>query len=344
LKYSKEIVTGITTVAAILLLVTGVNYLKGNSFFGGDDVYFVYLPNSGGVAPASSVIVNGVEVGKILEVSLNKSQDSLKQVVVKFNIQQKDFRISKASVVEAGSVDLFSKGLLLKLEPENELGYYSLGDTIQGITSTDITSQVKEYADPINKKLGAALSSIDNMVNNVSAFWDTSATSKIEGSMNEMRVAIKKFGNVAQELEGLVATEKIKFAKILTNVKDITENLKKSNEEVKNIVGNVNTLTSDLVDADFKSVVQDAQKTIQSVNTLLEAANSGNSTLGKLVNDPSLYDNLVKTNIEVQELLDDLKLHPERYIHFSVMGSKTKSPFTGTQEEKLKNFADSLSN
>lgn len=340
MKYSKEIITGIATVAAILLLVTGVNFLKGNSFFGGDDVYYAYFPNSGGVTPATSVIVNGVEVGKVLEVSLTGETDSLRKVKMKFNIQQEGFRITKGSKIEAGSKDLFSKGLLLDLKPISEAGFYEIGETMQGFVPIDITSQIKDYADPINQKLQGALVSIDNVVKEISTFWEASASSELEGSMKELKTAIKKFGSVAEELEGLVVSEKVKFAKIMTNVKDITDNLKKSNDEVKSIVGNVNTLTSELVDADFKSVIQDAQKTIQSVNTLLESANSGNTTLGKLVNDPALYDNLVKTNQEVQELLDDLKLHPERYIHFSVMGSKTKSPFTADQEKKLKKIAD----
>ena len=79
LKFSKEIITGISTVLAIGLLVTGINFLKGNSFFGGDDVYYAYFPNSGGVAGATSVYVDGVEVGKVLEVKYLGGTDSLKK-------------------------------------------------------------------------------------------------------------------------------------------------------------------------------------------------------------------------------------------------------------------------
>ena len=83
---------------------------------------------------------------------------------MKFNIQQEGFRITKGSKIEAGGIDLFSKGLLLDLKPISEAGFYEIGETMQGFVPIDITSQVKDYADPINQKLQGALVSIDNMV------------------------------------------------------------------------------------------------------------------------------------------------------------------------------------
>ncbi len=337
MKFSKELITGISTVAAIGILVAGVNFLKGNSFFGGDQVYYAYFPNSGGVTPATSVMVNGVEVGKVLEVDLTGDKDSLKKVMIKFNIQETDFKIGKNAIVEAGSLDLFAKGLTIKPDETLSNGFYKPGDHIQGVVTTDITSQVKAYADPITQKVQVMMTSIDRMVNDISAFWDTSATSEIEGSIREVKIAIKKFGNAASQIEELVASERVKFSAIMSNVQQITENLKKSNDEVAHIVGNVKTITDDLVTADFKSVIGDAQKTLQSVNAILDSAEKGEGTLGKLVNDQKLYDELVSTNKSLQNLLDDLQLHPERYIHFSVLGSKTKGvPLTTEEEKKLR--------
>ena len=89
--------------------------MKGNSLLGGDDIYYAYFPNSGGVAPSTSVVVNGVEVGKVLEVWLTGDQDSLKSVKIKFSVQVEDLRIPQDSKIEAGGIDLFSKGLTLHL-------------------------------------------------------------------------------------------------------------------------------------------------------------------------------------------------------------------------------------
>ena len=97
MKISKEIKTGIIAIAAVGLLIAGVNFLKGNSFFGGDDVYTVYFPNSGGVAVSGSVIVNGVTVGKVLSIDLTNSKDSTRKVVMTFNIQERNFKIPRGS-------------------------------------------------------------------------------------------------------------------------------------------------------------------------------------------------------------------------------------------------------
>jgi len=343
LKIPKEVTTGIVTILAIALLVTGVNFLKGNSFFGGDQVYYAYFPNTGGVTPATSVYVNGVVVGKVLSVDLTEEKDSIKRVVMKFNITDPDFKIPRGSEIQAGSFDMFTKGLILNVSNDISKGYYPEGSKIQGAVSVDITSQVKAYADPISQKVQAMMTSIDRMVNSVSAFWDTSATSEIESSIKEVRIAIKKFGNAANEIEGLVIEEKAKISRIMTNVEQITVNLKKANDTVKAIIGNVKHITDDLVTADFSGVMENAKNTLRSINETLDKANKGEGTLGKLLSDEQLYTELVKTNQELQNLVNDLQIHPERYIHFSVFGAKTKGvPLTNNEEKKLKDFLDTL--
>lgn len=343
LKIRKEIITGLVTIAAIGLLVTGVNFLKGNSFFGGDQVYYAYFPNTGGVSPATSVYVNGVVVGKVLTVDLTGDKDSLRKVVMKFNITDENLKIPVGSEIQAGSFDMFTKGLIISMNDNIDQGFYPENSKIQGIVSVDITSQVKAYADPISQKVQAMMTSIDKMVNDISAFWDTSATSEIESSIREVKIAIKKFGNAANEIEGLVIEERAKISRIMTNVEHITLNLKKANDTVKAIIGNVKHITDDLVTADFTGVIENAKNTMHTLNTTLEKANKGEGSLGKLLSDDGLYNELVKTNQELQNLVNDLQVHPERYIHFSVFGAKSKGvPLTNNEEKKLKNFLDTL--
>ena len=343
MKISKELITGAIAILAIGLFVLGINFLKGNSFFGGDDLYYAYFANSGQLSPASSVTLNGVNVGKVLAVEYVPKNTPEKKVKVSFNITEDNIRIPLGSHVEIGSLDLFSKGMLIHLNSNLSKGYHKSGDYIDGILAVDMISQVKSYADPISQKLQIMMSSIDKMVNGISAFWDSTATSEIEGSLKEVKIAIKRFGNAAEEIEALVASEKIKLSRILSNVETITQNLKKSNEAVKNIVGNVETITDDLVTADFKGVIGNAKITLESINNVLSDAKSGKGTLGKLLADDLLYDQLVKSNTDLQDLLNDIKFHPERYIHFSLLGKKTKGvPLTKNEEQKLRMILDTV--
>lgn len=343
MKISKELKTGFIAIIAIALLVLGVNFLKGSSFFGGDDVYYAYFSNSGGVTAATSVIVNGVEVGKVMSVDLTSETDSSKRVLIKFNIQNKDFKLPKSSVIEVGALDFFTKGMIIYPGSDLSRGFYQPGDKIRGLVSIDLISQVKSYVEPVNQKLQKMMGSVDHVISSISAFWDTTATSSLEGSMEEVKIAIKRFGSVAAEVKDLVQTEKVQLHRILSNVDNITNNLKLSNEKITSIIGNTQRITDDLVSADFKSVVSDAQATIKSLNTMLKNASEGKGSLGMLLNDQKLYDELVNTNLELQNLVSDLQLHPERYIHFSVLGAKSKGvPLTKSEEKKFRKFIDSL--
>lgn len=337
MKISKELKTGIIAVTAIGLLVTGVNFLKGNSFFGGDDIYYAYFPNSGGVTAATNVMVNGVIIGKVLEVDLDpKATDTMKRVIMKFNIQEDDFFIPKNATLEAGATDLFGKGIIIKTSSGEIPGYYKVGDKIQGQVQVDLQSQIKQIAEPLVNKVQTAVTGIDNMITSFSAFWDTTAQSELQGSMKELQAAIHKLGNVANEVENLVVEEKVKLSRILSNVESISNNIKQSNEDISEIIGNTKQISADLVSADFKGTITEAQLTLSRFNKLLEDANNGEGSLGKLLKDEQLYNDLNATNEKMQSLVQDIQLHPERYIHFSVFGAKSKVQFTPGEEKKIR--------
>jgi phospholipid/cholesterol/gamma-HCH transport system substrate-binding protein len=221
-------------------------------------------------------------------------------------------------------------------------GYLKPGDILPGRLAVDMMSQVKSYADPISQKVQAMMTSIDKMVTSVSAFWDATATSEIEKSMREVKIAIERIGNVAREVELLVGEERVKFGRIMSNVESITNNLKRSNDEVTAIVGNAKKITDDMVTSDFKGVISNASETLKSFNEVLGKAKNGEGTLGKMIADDKLFNELVKTNKDLQELVEDIQVHPERYIHFSIFGAKTKGvPLSPSEEQKLHEILDS---
>ncbi len=343
MKISKEIKAGVIAILAIALLVCGVNFLKGSSFFGGDDKYTAYFPNSGGLTPATSVYVNGVIVGKVLSVEFNQQGDSLSKVKVEFNIQEDGLRIPRGSRVEVGQADFLTKGIILDLNPDISKGYYTSKDKIQGTVAMAIQDKVLSTLNPTISKVEHLISSVDETVTSLGAFWDTTANSEIKQSMVEIRQAIKSFARVANEVEGLVVSEKAKMSKIFANLESISSNLKASNEKISAIIGNTKKITDDLVTAEYSKTIAEASKTISNLNAVLEDINSGKGSIGKLLKDEAMYNELVKTNRELQELVDDIELHPERYIHFSVFGAKSKGvKLTGKEEQKLRQMLDTV--
>jgi phospholipid/cholesterol/gamma-HCH transport system substrate-binding protein len=342
-RFSKEIKAGLIAIFAIAFLVAGVNFLKGNSFFGGDRIYYAYFPNSGQIAPSNNVTLNGVIVGKVMTIEYVATNPPDKKVKVGFSIAEKNIQIPKGSRIEIGSLDLLNKGMLLFLNPDLSKGFVNPGETIEGKLSVDMFSQVKQYADPISQKVQAMMSSVDKMVGSLSAFWDNTATSEIEGSMRDVKLAIRKLGNVADQMEGFVADEKIKFDKILNNVENITFNLKKSNDEITAIIGNTKKITDDVVSSEYIEVISEAKKSLKSFNDVLLKVKNGEGSIGLLLNDKQLYNELVTSNKDLQNLVKDLQKNPNRYVHLSVFGSKVKgTQLSPREEKKLKKLLDSI--
>ena len=184
---------------------------------------------------------------------------------------------------------------------------------------------------------------IDRMVNSLSGVFDEKGTNNIATSLHELKFTIENIGDLALEVKSLVSEERTKFSKIMDNVESITLNLKKSNEAVTQIIGNSKKITDDLVTADFKGTILEAQTTLKKLNFALEDISQGKGTLGKLVKDEKLYNELVETNNELQELVDDLQANPKKYVHFSAFGKKQKGlQLTHQQEIKLTRILDSI--
>ncbi|WP_107039823.1 MlaD family protein [Brumimicrobium mesophilum] len=345
MKVSKEFKIGLAVILSTALLVFGVNYLKGNSFFGGDDVYYAYFPTSGALTPSSSVTLNGVEVGKVLTVDLvnpNNFTDPNKRVLVKFNVHTEGLSLARGSGIKIVP-GVLSTGVHIEQNFIAEKGYHEIGDTLDGTVSQEITEQIESELLPIKRKMESLITSIDNIVNSITVFWDTSAAHTLDQGLNEVKIAISRFGRVAYNIDNMILDEKAKLGRIFDNVENITENFQETNAEIQKVVGNMVQISDTLMTVDFKSAIGEATITLKNLNGLLEEASEGNGTLGKLLNDEKLYDELNETNERLQNLVDDIKVHPERYIHFSVFGSKTKGvPITKDEELKLKNLLDTI--
>ncbi|MCC5923187.1 MAG: MCE family protein [Crocinitomicaceae bacterium] len=345
MKVSKEFKTGLVVIFATLLLIYGVNYLKGNSFFGGDDVYYAFFPTSGSLTPSSPVTLNGVEIGKILDVRIvspSEYVDPKKRILVKFSIQNPEMRLAVGSDIQIVP-GVLSTSVQINQNFIADKGYYRVGDTLIGSVSQEIQEQLEVHLLPLKRKMEDLMVSVDNIVASINAFWDTSAAYTMDAGLNEIKIAISRFSKVAYNLDNLIDDQKIKLSNIFDNVENITANLVETDKQIKSVVGNISNFTDTLMTVDFKNAIAEATVTMRRLNGLLETSSQGEGTIGKLLNDDQLYDELNRTNERLQELVQDLKEHPERYIHMSVFGTRIKGvPLTKQEERKLKAFLDTL--
>jgi phospholipid/cholesterol/gamma-HCH transport system substrate-binding protein len=334
LKVSKEFKTGLLVIISLVILFVGANFLKGDNAFGRTPTYYAIFETSAFLEPSSQVFFNGVAVGLVK--SIENHPNDLTKVIVKFTITKAGLRIPKGSYAEIANPSFLSKGLLLHFDYYSK-EFHSENDTIPGQVQLDLQDAVSQQILPVKEKLERLMGSIENMVVSINSFWDTTAAQSLDGSLLEVKVAISRFGNLAKELDELLLSEKIRLSQILTNVNDITFNLKKSNEKIARIIGNVSDLTDSLVTADFKATIVKATHTLDKVNAALSNAANGEGTLGKLLKDDALHNELILTNKTLQSLVSDLETNPHRYVHFSVFGRKEKTvKLTPAEERKLR--------
>ena len=308
-------------ILSLVVLFVGVNFLKGDNAFGRTPTYYAIFETSAFLEPSSQVFFNGVAVGLVK--SIENHPNDLSKVVVKFTVTKKGLRIPKGSYAEIANPNLLSKGVLLHFDYFAS-DFHDEYDTIPGQVQMDIQDAVSEQILPVKEKLERLMGSIEHMVVSVNSFWDTTAAQSLDESLLEVKVAISRFGNLAKNLDEMVFSEKVRLTQILTNVDEITYSLKESNEKISKIIGNVAELSDSLVTSDFKATIQKATMTLDKINRALENTANGEGTLGKLLHDDALHNELIETNNALQSLVTDLEKNPKRYVHFSVFGRRDK--------------------
>jgi phospholipid/cholesterol/gamma-HCH transport system substrate-binding protein len=331
LKVSKEFKTGLLVILSLVVLFMGVNFLKGDHAFGRTPNYFAVFESSAFLEPSSAVYLNGVTVGLVK--SIENHPTDLTKVIVRFTITKSGLKIPKGSFAEIASPNLLSKGLILHYDYYSK-SFHNERDTLPGQVALDISDAVTQQLLPVKDKLERLMSSIEHMVVSINSFWDTTAAQSLDGSLLEVKVAISRFGNLAKNLDELVFSEKIRLSQIMTNVEQITSNLNASNQKITKIIGNVESLTDTLLTSEFKNAIASASLTLNKINSVLENAANGEGTLGKLLHDDALHQELLSTNKALQSLVNDIERNPERYIHFSVLGRKEKAVKLTPEEEK----------
>lgn len=323
MKISKEFKIGIVVTIAIGLFIWGFNFLKGFNIFQKDYTLYAVYPKIDGLIEANPLLVNGFKVGQINKISLTKGNDGKYQVLVKFLVTE-DIKIPKKSIAKAVSSDLLgSKAVEIVYSDETE--FVHSGDTLVAESEEGLKTAVSKQLQPLQKKAEGLISSIDSVMTIVQYVLNDKTRANLDKSFESIKKAILSLEQTAYKLDDLMETEKAKISAILGKINSIAGMLEKNTGKIENIIGNVSVMSDSLAKSDLKKAIADADKTLAELNRLVAQINAGQGTLGKLAKNDSLYVNLNKSSEDLDKLLKDLRINPERYIHFSVFGRKDKN-------------------
>ncbi|MDP6922967.1 MAG: MlaD family protein [Lutibacter sp.] len=315
MKITKELKTGVIAVLIIGLSIWGYNYLKGINFFDGPQkIFYAVYDNVQDLSTASVVTINGVEVGKVQAINFNKDPKKRGQLIVAFSVET-DFEFSKKSLVKIYSASLMG-GKSLAIVPSYEGPMAVSGDYLVGEIESDIFSSVTEKLNPLQAKVENVIVSVDSLLFGLNDVFDKESRRDIKSSITKLNSALTNLEHITKSVEELVQENEAKLSETLSNTVALTDNLHK--------------LSETLNDANIGLTVKTLETTLNSLNTLLADASAGKGSMGKLLKDDAAYDNLVNASKSLESLLTEVKLHPKRFVHFSLFGKKDK----GYQDEK----------
>ena len=309
MKISREFKTGVVAVMVIALFIWGYNYMKGLNLFDGPlNTYKTVYNNVQGLNTASVVTINGVEVGKVVRINFNKDPDKRGQLIVEFSVEN-DFEFSKNSIAKIYSASLMG-GKSLAVVPSFEGEMANPGDFLQGEIESDIFSSVTEKLNPLQAKVENVIVSADSLMAGLTDILNVQSRENLKSSIEQLNTTISNFKSVSESVNELIKNNEDKLDRTLSNAELMTENLSK--------------LSDSLVNSNLTATVKNMEATVTNLNKILASIESGEGTLGKLLKDEEMYSNLTNASKELEELLNEMKLHPKRFVHFSLFGKRDK--------------------
>lgn len=307
MKISREVKTAILVITGLIFLYFGVSYLKGNNIFDSSRVLYAEYDNVGGLTPSTAVTINGLTVGKVSNIYFK--EDNSGRLVVEMAINTK-FKFSKNSKAELFQ-DGFIGGKAIAIIPAMDNSPNAKkGDYLVGSNKAGISDLVNERLTPLQEKIENVMTNADTLLFSVNSIFDEKTKVHLRKSMANLESTIASFNRTSTSLNSIVEDNKLKLSTTISNFESVS--------------GNFNKISDSLSRVNLVSTVQELKTTIKKFDNIIASIDNGNGSIGKLLKDEELYNNLEGASKELELLLEDMKLNPKRYVHFSLFGKRSK--------------------
>nr|WP_294869546.1 MlaD family protein [uncultured Pedobacter sp.] len=314
MKIANETKVGILAAFSIALLIIGYNFLKGNAIFSSETVLYAKYSRVDGLAVSKPVLINGYQIGRVDKLELQTDGS----IVATLKIKGK-YEIPKNSVAKLESTDLLgSKAIVMALGTGNN--FAQDGDTL----NANVQKGILETVQPVQKKAELIIGKMDSILTSVNSILNPNFQKNVDKSFNSIASTLSSLESTSKKVDNLVGSEGTRISAILANVEAISGNLKQNNAKISAILNNINSITDQVAAANFKQTIDNANKAVVDLQTIVGKINNGEGTLGLLVNDTKMYDNLNNASKSLDNLMIDLKANPKRYVHFSIFGGGKK--------------------
>lgn len=314
MKIANETKVGILAAFSIALLIVGYNFLKGNAIFSDETVLFAKYPRVDGLGVSKPVLINGFQIGRVDKLELQADGSILATLKIKGQ-----YEIPKNSIARLEGTDLLgSKAIVLTLGTGTD--YAKDGDFL----NANVAKGLLETVQPVQKKAELIIGKMDSILTSVNTILNPNFQKNVDKSFNSIASTLSSLEGTSKKVDNLVGSESSRISAILANAESISGNLKKNNEKINAILNNIHNISDQVAAANFKQTIENANKAVSDLQGIVGKINNGKGTLGLLVNDTRMYENLTNASKNLDSLMIDLKQHPKRYVHFSIFGKKDK--------------------
>ena len=302
----REVKVGVFAVAVLLAAWFGARFLKGSELFSNNYKYYAYYDQVGGIQTASHVMIYGVKVGSVTKVTLD--EDPSKGVELELSIDRR-YRIpadSKAKIFSNGVMGGKAVDIVMGSSPE----YVDDGGTLASEVGVDIIdmagSELEFFKEKITEVVGSLTTTLDGI------------NSLLEENSANLNSIVANVDGITASTDEILRDQKTHLREAIASLNLFAQSLGDNTEHIDSIMGNLDAFSAQLAEADL---VSEVESTVEHLNAVLAAADAETGTVGKLLNDAELYDNLSAASDNLSLLLADLKANPKRYVHFSLFGS-----------------------
>ena len=290
MKKSTELFIGLFATILIVVLYWGVSFLKGENVFSDKRFFYAKYDNVNGLTVSRPVTVNGFKIGQVSNITLNS--DNQAYLIVEIALEEK-IEFTDQSILEIYDSDIMgSKSLQLKISNKGNIAIN--GDTLKGTIATGLTSEMSE-------QFGSVKVGLDQLII----------------SFNKVLKEVEDLSNTANRI--LLYNEQ-KVANSIDNVEAISEVIEKQAANINNTIINISDLSDQLSKIDLITFSNQMTSISQELDNLISQINKEEGSLGKLLNNDSLYNDLSSTIQSLEQLIDDIKLNPKKYVNISIWG------------------------
>ncbi|WP_266204216.1 MlaD family protein [Pontibacter kalidii] len=306
MKISKELKVALLGIAALVILYFGFMYLKGSDVFSDYRRYYVVYNNVDGLTPSNPIFLNGIPVGTVRDMKLLTDQDN--KIRVELEVM-KELQVGDSTIAAIGSSDILgSKAITLYLGNSSTL--YEGGETLIPFTQSSITEMISTKTVPIIDKVDTTLARINRLL-------DAEAKGNIQDILANTAASTKAVND-------LLRANQQNINQITGNINDLTNSMKSTQRHIDRLALNIAEITDTLKQVEINQLVNNANEAVKEMQAAAAQLNSTEGSLGKLMYDEQLYENMNRSTQALNLLLRDIQAYPKRYVSFSVFGRKDK--------------------